>query len=862
MTLAAGTRLGNYEVIALLGAGGMGEVYRARDTKLGRDVALKVLPEALGRDETRIARFEREARLLASVNHPGIAAIYGAEEEGERRYLVLELVPGETLSERLRKPISPIEALRIARQIAEALEAAHERGIIHRDLKPGNVMVTPQGRVKILDLGLAKMVGSLKAESDSAMSGLSRETTAAMMEDTRPGVILGTVEFMSPEQARGKAIDKRTDIWAFGCILFECFSGRRAFGGDSVSDAIASILLREPEWSALPADTPQAIRELLQRCLQKDANQRLRDIGDARLAIDEVLGGLDPRASSASAALPRAALRKRPSAALFLGVAAAAALVAAAVVLWRRRPVESKASKSVAVLPFKDLSGTAGGQLIGDGLAETVSARLANFPGVQVVTPASAVRVSDKETDPDRVAGRLGAAYLLRGSIQRNGDHIRITYSVWNAAERVQVAGDAIDGSDADLFGMQDRLADRVGNALAVRRTSLPARATGLETAEQQDRFLQAVGCLQRYDRPGSTDRAIEILEDLDRQATGSALVSAALARAYLHKFDQTRNVDFVARAEQSVERAKKLDPDLPEVDVTIGATRTRRGDSREAIAAFQRALAREPSNFEALIGLADAFGASGRPTEAERTYRRAIELWPGYWAGYSDLAAFETGRGRYREAAGNFRRVTELVPDNPRAFGNLGGVELLAGDFDGALEAFRKSLDLARTGTAYANLGTAEFFLGQYAKAAAAFEAGTRLTPDHYQIWSNLGDARRWNPDMRASAGDAYTRAIELCRKELALNPRQAMAHSTMALCLAKSGRQREGEEHAAESLAIDGSDPTILYNAAIVSHLAGKTDEAVGRIRQALAAGYPKVFVDREPELAGLRDAGKLRF
>ncbi|HET7452280.1 MAG TPA: serine/threonine-protein kinase, partial [Thermoanaerobaculia bacterium] len=301
MALAAGTRLGNYEITGLLGVGGMGEVYRARDTKLGREVALKVLPEAVGRDAGRVARFEREARLLASVNHPGIAAIYGAEEAGDIRYLVLELVGGETLSDRLRQPLAPIDALRIARQIAEALEAAHDRGIIHRDLKPSNVMVTHEGRVKLLDLGLAKMMGSLRSSHSEAPS---QEMTAPPMEDTRPGVILGTVEFMSPEQARGKPIDKRTDIWAFGCILFECFSGRRAFAGDSVSDAIASILLREPDWSALPADTPPAVRDLLQRCLQKDVNHRLRDVGDARLAIDEVLADIEPRRSSASGMIP------------------------------------------------------------------------------------------------------------------------------------------------------------------------------------------------------------------------------------------------------------------------------------------------------------------------------------------------------------------------------------------------------------------------------------------------------------------------------------------------------------------------------------------------------------------------------
>jgi tetratricopeptide (TPR) repeat protein/TolB-like protein len=834
----------------------MGQVYRARDRKLGRDVALKVLPEEFGRDAARVSRFEREARLLASVNHPGIAAIYGAEEAGETRYLVLELVAGETLSDRMRRALSLADTLRIMRQIAEALEAAHERGIIHRDLKPANVMVTPEGRVKLLDLGLAKLMASPRTDGD----GQSRELTAPL-EDTRPGVIMGTVEFMSPEQARGKAIDKRTDIWAFGCILYECLSGRRAFSGDSVSDALASILLREPEWSALPADTPPPIRELLQRCLQKDAGQRLRDIGDARLAIDELLAGMDPRRSTMSGVFPAAPKRRLPRTAA-IAAAAAVAVSIAAVLWWRSPRGASGQTKSVAVLPFKDLSGAPGGQLIGDGLAETVSARLANLPGIQVMTPASAVKVSDGESDPSRVASRLGAGYLLRGSIQRSGSRIRITYSVWSAREGAQVAGDALDGSEADLFGMQDRLAESVGTSLAVRRAKLATNSSGLETAEEQDEYLQAIGCLQRYDRPGSNDRAIVLLEGLAGRVPSSALVQAALARAYIHKFDQTRNADFVAKAATSVDRAKRLDPDSPEVDVTAGVLQTRKGNPRDAVPAFERALAREPSNFEALAGLAEALEASDRLPDAERAYRRAIELWPSYWAGYSNLAAFEFGRGRYREAADNYRRVTELVPDNPRAFGNLGGVELLVGDFEKAIDSFQKSLALARTGTAYANLGTAEFFLGQYAKAAEALGSAAKLTPDHYQIWSNLGDARRWAPGMRATALDAYLRAIELCRKELEVNPKNATAQSTLALCLAKSGHPEEAARHASESLFLDGKNPEILYNAAIVSNLVGRSGEAVDRIRHALEAGYPKVFVEREPELADLRSAGKLSF
>ena len=294
MSLSAGTRLGTYEIVGALGAGGMGEVYRARDTRLGREVAVKLLPEAFAVDAERRARFEREARLLAALNHPNIAAIYGLEEGGGTPFLVLELVLGETVVERLaRGRLSPADALDIAEQVAAALEAAHEAGIIHRDLKPANVMVTPEGKVKLLDFGLGKVLAA------AASDGVAGESLTLSRDATHEGAILGTACYMSPEQARGKPVDRRTDIWSFGCVLYELLSRRKAFDGATASDAIVAILDREPEWSALPSSTPPRIRDLLQRCLRKDAAHRLRDIGDVRIEIQDAratlrLGGARP----------------------------------------------------------------------------------------------------------------------------------------------------------------------------------------------------------------------------------------------------------------------------------------------------------------------------------------------------------------------------------------------------------------------------------------------------------------------------------------------------------------------------------------------------------------------------------------
>jgi len=294
MALESGTRLGHYDITAQIGQGGMGEVYRARDAKLGREVAIKVLPAEFSRDEERLARFEREARLLASLNHPNIATIHGLDEHEGTRFLVLELVEGDTLADRMAGgPVSEDEALRIALQIAAAIEAAHEKGVIHRDLKPANVKITPEGKVKVLDFGLAKsFVG------DDIDVNLSDSPTMSV-QGTQQGVILGTAAYMSPEQVRGRSLDKRTDVWSFGVVLYEMLTGRRLFDGDTVSDIVAAVLRTEPDWDAVPF----RFRKLVRRCLERDPEKRLRHVGDIEFLLD------DPAGTHTSAL---AATNKRP----------------------------------------------------------------------------------------------------------------------------------------------------------------------------------------------------------------------------------------------------------------------------------------------------------------------------------------------------------------------------------------------------------------------------------------------------------------------------------------------------------------------------------------------------------------------
>ncbi len=372
-------RLSHYEVEDKIGEGGMGEVYRASDTKLRRQVALKVLPTDFASDPERMARFQREAQVLASLNHPHIGQIFGLEEDSGTHALVLELVEGPTLADRIAAGRLPVdEIVKIALQIAEALESAHEQGVIHRDLKPENVKLTESGQVKVLDFGLAKaMEGSQPDQGMSQSPTISPAITGAM---TAANVILGTAGYMSPEQARGQAVDKRADIWAFGVVVYEMCTGRRLFIGDTVSDTLAAVLRLEPEWDALPAETPAKVKRLLRRCLERDPIRRLRDIGDARITLEEVLAGDVEEPEAAAPIAPAAA---EPGRRVLFGAVAAALVAGAALGFLGQRSRQPAALELPVVkfeIPIPDLQTT----LASGGTSAAISPdgrRIAYTPG-------------------------------------------------------------------------------------------------------------------------------------------------------------------------------------------------------------------------------------------------------------------------------------------------------------------------------------------------------------------------------------------------------------------------------------------------------------------------------------------------
>jgi len=854
-------QLGQYKILAPLGAGGMGEVYVARDPSLGRKVAIKLLPVRLSGDKETLARFTREARSASALNHPNIVTIHevGMDQGSGSPYIVMEYIDGRDLRSLLSNgPLPNRKTLDIAAQIADGLAAAHEQGIVHRDLKPENVMVTKDGYVKVLDFGLAKIIRPADENEDTAQLDFP---------GTNPGTILGTVGYMSPEQATGKPLDFRSDQFALGAILYELATGKPAFEADNAIDTLSAILHEEPPAiTRYNVQAPQPFCSIVDRLLSKKVEDRYPSTRD----LSRDLRNIRDRFATMTTAeeIPRPPKVSRQTMAI-AGSVLAALLLAGGVALVARHgatatpaaPYVIPSKKYLAVMPFRDLTGQPNGQLVVDGLAETLSARLAHFTSVQVMRPAASDVTAN--ATPQKVGHDLGANIVLTGSMQRDGDRVRVAYEVVDLAQGTTRGGDLVEGSVSDLFTIQDKLADSIASSLQLGAPMF--RPAAPDSSVSQTRYLEALGYLRRYDSEASVDSAIHILEELAAQSS-SASVQAALGRAYLAKLALTHDAKWTAPATKACEKAIALDPQNPDTRVTLGELRLVTGRLDEASKEYNTVLARQPNDANAILGLAKTFEAARKLPEAEATYKRSIELQPNYWGGYSRLGAFYASRSRYADAASMFATVVQLIPDQQRGYNNLGSMYLLMGRYDDALRVFLTSTakepaqPLSRA-QAYSNVGTANYFLGHYEDAANAFEKATELAPTIYLYWGNLGDAYRSIPNATTRANVSYDRAIQLADGELKVNPTATTIRVRMAVWLAKRGNTRRADDEIRRALAADPNNPTYIYKAAMIANVEGRSDDAVRLLESALAQGYSRADAEHEREFENLRRDGRLQ-
>ena len=835
--MKAGTRLGPYEVVALLGAGGMGEVWRARDTRLGREVALKLLPDASAADREHVVRFQREAQLLAALNHPHIASIYSFETVDGVRVLVMEMVRGATIRDLLRKGPFPLpRAFALARDVAGALGAAHAKGILHRDLKPSNVKVTPEGNVKLLDFGLAKAVAPGSGGSDLTESP-TLETGAS-----QKGVILGTASYMSPEQARGAELDARSDIWSFGCLVFEMLTGKKAFDGPSVSDVLVGILDREPDWEALPHDTPASVVELLKACLAKRVGDRLPDLARMREQLDV-------------AASPAPGVRGRRSLPLvgagFVALAAAAGL--GWLVLHGRVGRALPSAKLLAVLPAADLTGRSDGRQLCDGFSVSLRSKLQRVAGVSVMLPAAA----RLETDTAKVARDTGANLILAPTARKSGDQVQLSYALALATSAVQIDAGEVTGPENEWFRLENELFARICASLELppsARNGLPPREEIAPGPFQSD-YLVALGCLERTDDPALNRKAAEILEKIPGQ-DGSAIVQAALGRAYLSSFDLSKDVALAEMARKAAERAVRLDPALPEAQITVARILRETGRPAEAVPILRKVVEKEPGNAEAVAMLAAVLESSGEFRASEENWRRLVQLRPTSWGSRMSFGGFLFHRSRYDEAVGEYERAIQLNPGVYGVYYSLGAVQIRRGRFDAAIGALKKSIEIKPSALAYSNLGTCQYLLGDFPEAADSFGKAVTLAPGDYRYRVYLGDSLTWTPGQAEKARQAYEAAIPGAESILRVNPRDAGVTTLLALCLARTGRTDDAASLVARAVALEPENASVLQRAAVVTLVLGRRDESFRLLARAVERGYGTVGIRADPEFSTLRD------
>ncbi len=726
-TLPPGIRLGPYEIVALLGKGGMGEVYRARDSRLGREVAIKVLPKEFAHEPERLRRFEEEARSASALSDPHIVMVFDVGEANGIRFFASELVEGSNLRQLLECGSLAVEkALNLAEQIASGLAAAHEKGIVHRDLKPENILITKSGLAKIGDFGLAKLVES--SVSDGPTIG-GHQTSA--------GMILGTVAYMSPEQVRGQPVDRRSDIFSFGALLYEMLTGRKAFQGDTAAETMARILRDEPDpLEQVTPDVPAPVRAIVERCLAKEPSGRYdgahdlaRDLASSRAHLRDAEVG--------TRVLPRERSRSRRLAFGAIALVAVLAVVVAALVARQRRPVALPSAgpssehltaepTSIAVLPFVNMSPDANQEYFSDGLSEELLNSLANVPQLRVISRTSSFQFKGKSEDVRTIAKRLDVAHVLEGSVRRSGRRVRITAQLVSADTGSHQWSQTFDRDEDDVFRLQQEIAGEVARALRV------ILVDGTLPRRPPPRSMEAYTLLLkgRYfsDRRTKADsaRAVEALKRAIELDPGYAEAWAALARAYATQAGSAfAPVDeSVANARKAAEKALVLDPKLAAGHSILGWIKA--SYEREWEAAdfeFKRALELDPGSAGILTNAGMLSQAFGRFGESIELYRRAIARNPLQAGQYANLAIALLYADRLDEAEAACRQAIELRPEGVTEKYLLGRILLAKGRPESARQAVAQEPD---EGWRLAGQALVYHALGRPAESDAAVKALT----------------------------------------------------------------------------------------------------------------------------------------
>jgi eukaryotic-like serine/threonine-protein kinase len=888
-TLSAGDIVGNYKILGLAGAGGMGVVYRALDIKLERMVALKFLPEHLVSTNEDKERFLREARTASSLDHPNIGVIHGLEDSGGRSFIVMAYYAGETLARKMhRGPLSAAEAVDIAIQIGEGLAAAHAGTVVHRDIKPSNVILTQTGVAKIVDFGLARLASS---------TGSTQSISTA-----------GTIGYMSPEQTMGKYVDQRTDIWSLGIVLAEMLTAKNPFTRDTPAATIFAILNDAPQsLNEMLDETPDAIPidllRVIYRALSKEPATRYQSCREMVADLKEVRGHLDPaapaapsasgpvsrpssRSSTRSSTWTSAELRKQieqasrpvwntgaapaPKWNRWLVAVSVAVVVLAAlsflppvrdrVTGWFGRPEEH-----IAVLPFENVGNDPANEAVSAGLMDSLASRLTNLEsGKQSlwVVPTSEVR-RRKVSDAASALHELGATVAVEGSLRREGQTIHLMVNLVNTKTLRQIGSVTLEDRAGDFSSLEDEVVTRLAKLMHVEMTPEMLRAgAGAVNAGAYELYLKALGYTQRYDKAGNLDLAINALNNSVKEDPRFALGFAQLGDAYRLKFLMDKDKKWIDEALANCQKAQQLDDRLPAVYVTLGSLHRYAGKYDLALQEYQRAMQLDPRNADAVIGLANSYDSAGRLADAEAAFRKAIALRPDSWEGYNQLAAFLDDHQRHDEAAAQYRHAIELTPDNAALYLNLGATYTEMGEkhYPEAEQMLKKSIALEPSYPAYANLGNLYNQERKYGEAAAATEKALQLNDRDYVVWANLAIAYGGLKD-KEKQGRAFDREIVLLEQAARDAPRDGKVQSDLGLLYAKKKLREKALSRIQSALTLSPDDPDVLENVGEAYEDLGDRAQALQYIEKSLQKGFALGDLKSIPDLQGLISDPKFR-
>ena len=849
-TEIAGNLLGRYQIEEWLGEGATGVVYRAQDLRLGRRLALKVVKRRCQDSADEWGQLLAEARAASALNHPNICTIYEASEEDGQACISMEYVEGQPLSSLVRRGGLDTDCVAsYGAQIAEALEHAHRRGIIHRDIKSANIMVGPEGRIKVLDFGLALRL----PPEELTKATISRSSLKEL------GSIAGTLPYLAPEILRGKPATVRSDIWALGVVLCEMSTGALPFKGDTAFELTMSIMVESKV--LLPLPMRSLLRPIVERCLEKTPARRYQSARDVERDLRS--GDLVERPGRISFSLPSGRKGVWPAAMLLTG----SLVLAIPSVRHRvfRQPVSGIASihgmpansdrKILVVAPFQALNDSASLSYVTEGLTSDLSAKLHQLKSLVVIPSAVVQRATDQQS-LEKIARPFGINLAVTGVVQGSGDHLRISIALRDLADQRPLWTQEISGSRQQVLELEERIFPQLMSALGLEANdkeiaSINAHPT--ESSDAYDLYLRGRDAIRNFKGADDISTAIAFYQRALQRDPKFALAWAGMADASLEMYGQTEENFWAEKSFHAAWEAVRMQPRLAEAHFALGSVLSASGHADKAVIELKRGLALQPDADEGYRRLGSAYLAAGGKDEAIGAYQKAIQLSPYYPDNYQQLGDAYLELGQNEKALGAYRRVTELEPGNAGGFEGMAAAHFGEGNWSDCIPEFQKALALHPDYITYSNLGFAYFYLKRYSEAQRAFEKAVEMNATE-EVLGNLADAYRWSGQAEKAA-IIYDRAIELANRELQVNPRDAHAMGDLALYYAKKGDGDQARTYIRRARVLNASDVRLIYSDAVIETLAGRPQDALRNLKIAFSKGYSSADAARDPELGSLQ-------